>query len=89
MNISETWLGVAFSLTAMSFRIGSTRPMPMNAMTQAKATAHTARGWEKNEPDSTGASCVWWACVVTEILPRGLGTLILHRQPMDSRFGGP
>ena len=74
MNISETWLGVAFSLTAMSFRIGSTRPMPMKAMTQAKATAHTARGWEKNEPDSTGASCVWWACVVTEILSRGLGT---------------
>jgi hypothetical protein len=56
VNISETWLGVAFSLTAMSFRMGSTRPMPMNAMTQAKATAHTARGWEKKDADATGVS---------------------------------
>ncbi len=39
----------------MSLRIGSTRPMPMKAITHAKATAHTARGWEKNEPDRTGA----------------------------------
>src|ERR1700710_1685154 len=28
----------------MDFRIGSTRPMPMNAITQANATAQTARG---------------------------------------------
>jgi hypothetical protein len=40
----------------MLLRIGSTRPMPMKAMTHANATAHTARGWEKNEPDSTGVS---------------------------------
>ena len=52
MNISETWLGVASSWTAMLLRIGSTRPMPMKAITQANATAHTARGWEKNDPDS-------------------------------------
>ena len=28
----------------------------MKAMTHANATAQTARGWEKNEPDSTGVS---------------------------------
>ena len=56
MNISDTWLGVASSWTAMLLRIGSTRPMPMKAMTHANATAQTARGWAKNEPDSTGVS---------------------------------
>ena len=30
--------------------------MPMNSMTHANATAHTARGWAKNDPDSTGVS---------------------------------
>src|SRR3954451_20141542 len=68
----------------MSLRIGSTRPMPMNAITQAKATAHTARGWEKNEPDGTGASCAWWACEVTKVLS-GESDEILHRHPMDLR----
>src|SRR3954452_22214825 len=68
----------------MSLRIWSTRPMPMNAITQAKATAHTARGWEKNEPDGTGASCAWWACEVTRVF-WGESDEILHRQPMDLR----
>ena len=44
MNSSDTWLGVARRLSARAGRIGSTSPMPMNEMTQAKATAHTARG---------------------------------------------
>ena len=69
MNISDTWLGVASSWTAMLLRIGSTRPMPMKAITQANATAHTARGWEKNEPDSAGV--VSWegrTCVDTGFL---------------------
>jgi hypothetical protein len=33
---------VASSWSAIGLRIGSTRPMPMNAITQANATAHTA-----------------------------------------------
>src|SRR5919206_4989988 len=41
---SETWLGVACRSCAMAGRIGSTRPMPMNATTQANATAQTALG---------------------------------------------
>jgi hypothetical protein len=52
----------------MLFRIGSTSPMPMKAITQAKATAHTARGWEKNEPDSTGVSWDRVTCVDTSFL---------------------
>src|SRR4051812_38221404 len=39
---SETWLGVARRSLAMAGRMGSTRPMPMKATTQAKATAQTA-----------------------------------------------
>ena len=35
---------MASSWAAISLRIGSTRPMPMKAITQAKATAQTARG---------------------------------------------
>ena len=53
----------------MSLRIGSTRPMPMKAITHAKATAHTARGCEKNEPDRTGASWDWWTWLDTDFLP--------------------
>ena len=45
MNSSVTWLGVAFSWVRKDGRIGSTRPMPMNEITQAKATAYTAFGW--------------------------------------------
>src|SRR6478752_3257920 len=42
--MSETWLGVAWSWAAIDLRMGSTRPIPMNAMTHANATAQTARG---------------------------------------------
>ncbi len=42
MNSSSVCTGgVAFSDSAIAGRIGSTNPMPMNATTQAKATAHT------------------------------------------------
>jgi hypothetical protein len=41
----------------------------MNAITQAKATAHTARGWEKKDPDATGASCEEWAWLDKDFLP--------------------
>ncbi len=44
MNSSSTWLGVACSFVRSEARIGSTRPMPMKQMTQAKATAQTAFG---------------------------------------------
>ena len=47
MNSSSTWLGVACSFVASAGRIGSTSPMPMNATTQAKATANTAFGCRK------------------------------------------
>ena len=47
MNSRVTWLGVARSWVESAGRIGSTSPMPMNEITQAKATAHTARGWRK------------------------------------------
>ncbi len=41
---SETCDGEACSCSPIGLRIGSTNPMPMNAMTQAKATAQTALG---------------------------------------------
>ena len=44
MNNSMVWAGVAPRSALMAGRIGSTRPMPMNAITQAKATAQTAFG---------------------------------------------
>lgn len=44
MNSSDTWLGVACSFVLRAGRIGSTSPIPMNEITQAKATAHTAFG---------------------------------------------
>ena len=44
MNSSSMVLGLAFSLSCNEGRIGSTSPMPMNEMTQAKATARTALG---------------------------------------------
>jgi hypothetical protein len=40
----------------------------MKAITHAKATAHTARGWEKNDPDSTWVSGEWRTCVDTSFL---------------------
>src|SRR5512140_3275764 len=90
--MSDTWLGVASSCTAMLFRIGSTSPMPMKAITQAKATAHTARGWEKNEPDSRVVSWGWRSWLDTASFPRVV-LPILHRLPMgyqpdDSRSDG-
>src|SRR4029078_5411980 len=66
----------------MSFRIGSTRPIPMNAITQAKATAQTARGWEKNDPDATGGWWYSWAWLDTDFLSDRAA--ILHREPMNS-----
>src|SRR6201994_3067352 len=45
VNSSVTSLGEACSWLEMAGRIGSTRPMPMNEMTQANATAKTALGW--------------------------------------------
>lgn len=44
MNNSEICSGVACSRLAIVGKIGSTRPMPMNEMTHAKATAHTDLG---------------------------------------------
>ncbi len=44
MNSSSTWLVEACSFVLSAGRIGSTRPMPMNEMTQANATAQTAFG---------------------------------------------
>nr|WP_319660599.1 hypothetical protein [Streptomyces sp. MI02-7b] len=46
MNSSVTWLGEASSWLDIAGRIGSTRPIPMNETTQAKATAKTAFGCE-------------------------------------------
>ena len=47
MNSSSTWAGEACSWSRSEARIGSTKPMPMNEMTHAKATAQTARGCSK------------------------------------------
>jgi hypothetical protein len=41
----------------------------MKAITHAKATAQTARGCEKNDPDRTGVSWDWWAWLDTDFLP--------------------
>jgi len=54
VNSSDTWLGVASSCSDSAGRIGSTRPMPIKEMTQANATAHTARGWRNG---LAGAAC--------------------------------
>ena len=45
MKSRVTWLGLAFNWVRNDRRIGSTRPMPMNEITQANATAYTAFGW--------------------------------------------
>jgi hypothetical protein len=55
VNSSSTWLRLACSLLASEGRIGSTRPMPMNEMTHANATAQTARGWR----NGLGAAALW------------------------------
>ena len=47
VNSRETWLAVASRPWAMDGRIGSTRPMPMKATTDAPAVAHTAFGWRR------------------------------------------
>ncbi len=44
MKSISVWVGVALRLAAIAGRIGSTRPIPMNAMTDANATAQTAVG---------------------------------------------
>ena len=44
MNSSVVSLGDACSWFEIAGRMGSTRPMPMNDTTQAKATANTAFG---------------------------------------------
>jgi hypothetical protein len=44
VNNSDTSEGEACSCSPMGLRMGSTRPMPMKAMTQAKETAQTALG---------------------------------------------
>ena len=44
MNSSIVCAGVAPRSALIAGRIGSTRPMPMKAITQAKATAQTAFG---------------------------------------------
>ena len=51
MNSSMVWAAVAPRSALMAGRIGSTRPMPMKAMTQAKATAHTALGCLSRDGD--------------------------------------
>ena len=73
MNSSSTWLGLACSLLASEGRIGSTRPMPMNEITQAKATAQTARGWR----NGLGAAALrgWPACAGT----RAFGGVVMTR----------
>jgi hypothetical protein len=45
----------------------------MKAITHAKATAQTARGWEKNDPDCTGASWDWWRWLDKDFLSRRSG----------------
>ena len=44
MNSSSTWLADACTPLAMIGRIGSTRPMPMNATMHANSTAQIAFG---------------------------------------------
>ena len=41
MNSSDTWEGLAPSWSAIGFRMGSTSPIPMKEMTEAKATDQT------------------------------------------------
>ncbi len=65
----DTWLGVASSCSPMGLRIGSTRPMPMKAMTLAKATAQTARGCCSRLP-----CCSWFTDPCTTVSsPRSMG----------------
>jgi hypothetical protein len=54
----------------------------MKAITQANATAQTARGWEKNEPDSVGASGDWRTDVDTDFLPGRVEIATLYRKPI-------
>ena len=47
-NSNVTCSGPAFNASAMDSRIGSTRPIPMNAITAANAVIHTALGCPLN-----------------------------------------
>jgi hypothetical protein len=47
VNSSSIWLGDAWMPFAMIGRIGSTRPIPMNATMHAPSTAQTAFGWSR------------------------------------------
>ncbi|GAA1314417.1 hypothetical protein GCM10020360_20160 [Nonlabens tegetincola] len=49
MNSSMVSLGVAPRSALMRGKIGSTRPMPMNEIAQAKAIAQTAVGCRRSE----------------------------------------
>jgi hypothetical protein len=44
----------------MGLRIGSTRPIPINAMADAKATAQTALGWRHTERLLLSVDVVAW-----------------------------
>jgi hypothetical protein len=44
LNSMVTWLGVASRPAAIDLRMGSTRPIPMKAITAANAVTQTARG---------------------------------------------
>lgn len=50
VNSSDTWLAEASSPWAMDGRIGSTRPIPVKATTEAPAVAQTAFGWRRMPP---------------------------------------
>ncbi len=55
-------------MLASDGRIGSTSPIPMNEITQANATAHTALGWRNGLGLLTVSGVV--SCVVMRLLYR-------------------
>src|SRR5215475_11442737 len=60
VNNSDTCDGDAFRLSAIGLRMGSTRPIPMNATTDAKATAQTALGWRHILCGYSFSVVTWW-----------------------------
>ncbi len=78
--------GVACRPSAMDSRIGSTRPIPMKAMTAANAVTQTVRGCPRSTSRSFGccvgagrldASAVRWSSVVVMVAPLPKSLLIL------------
>ena len=77
MNSSSVSAVVAPSSALIAGRIGSTRPMPMKAITHANATAHTDFGWRRMLAGASTALVVVLAVTRPHLVPPLVAALVL------------